>query len=97
MEKIDGAICSPNEIEISYPIVSNKNNFNNYISGINDNDYLKKFNMGKLLHEKNPEIDTFNKENDVYKDICVGAELNGKDLVLEERYNYLYPNNCFPM
>ena len=92
MEKIEG-VCLPNEIEISYPIVSNKNNFNNYESGVNDNDYLKKFNIGKLLHNKDPEIDTFNKENKIYKDICIGVELNGKDLVLEERYNYLYPNN----
>ena len=93
MEKIYGTVCLPNEIEISYPIVSNKNKFNNYESGVNDNDYLKKFNIGKLLHNKDPEIDTFNKENKIYKDICIGVELNGKDLVLEERYNYLYPNN----
>ena len=93
MEKIEGSICSPHEIIISYPIFFNKNKFNNFLEGKNDNEYLKKFLIGKELHEKNPEIDTFNKENKVYKDLCLGIELEGKDLVLEERYNYLYPNN----
>ena len=93
MEKIEGSICSPHEIEISYPITFNKNNFNHFSRGINDNSYLRKFEIGKELHQKNQEIDTFNKENKVYKDICSGVEINGKDLVLEDRYEYLYPNN----
>ena len=92
-QKIEGSICSPYEIEISYPIFYNKNKFNNYISGQNENNYLKQFMIGKDLHSKNSEIDTFNKDNKIYKDICIGVEINGKDLVLEERYNYLYPNN----
>ena len=93
MQKIDGSICDPYEILISYPIAFNKNNFNNFAGGINDNNYLKQFNLGKELHKKNPEIDTFNKDNIVYKDLCLGLEINGKDLVLEDRYKYLYPNN----
>ena len=93
MEKIEGSICNPYEIEISYPIFFNKNRFNNFAGGINANDYQNKFRIGKELHSKDAEIDTFNKDNKVYKDLCVGVELNGKDLVLEERYDYLYPNN----
>ena len=93
MEKLEASICSPYEIEISYPIFFNKNRFNNFAGGINANDYIKKFQIGKELHAKDAEIDTFNKDNKVYKDLCVGIELNGKDLVLEERYDYLYPNN----
>ena len=93
MEKIEGSICAPYEIAISYPIAFNKNRFNKFDGGINDNNYLKKFQIGKELHRKDHEIDTFNKENKVYKDICIGVELNGRDLVLEERYDYLYPNN----
>ena len=93
MEKIEGSICSPYEIVISYPIFFNKNKFNNFEDGINDNTYLKQFKIGKELNEKNPEIDTFNKDNKIYKDICLGLELDGKDLVLEERYANLYPNN----
>ena len=92
-EKIEGSICSPYEIEISYPIFYNKNKYDNYQLGINNNHYLKQFMIGKELHSKNEEIDTFNKNNKVYRDICTGVEINGKDLVYEDRYNYLYPNN----
>ena len=93
MSKIDGSICDPYEILVSYPISFNKNKFNNYETGINNNKYLKQFEIGKKLHQQNPDIDTFNKDNIVYKDICLGIEIDGKDLVLEDRYNYLYPNN----
>ena len=93
MKKIEGSICSPYEILISYPICFNKNKFNNYEDGINNNNYLKQFKIGKILHDKNSEIDTFNKDNKVYKDLCTGVDINGKDLVLEDRYYYLYPNN----
>ena len=93
MEKIEGSICSPYEIEISYPIFFNKNKFNNFETGFNENNYLKLFKIGKVLNDKDPEADTFNKENKVYKDICFGVELEGKDLVLEDRYKILYPNN----
>ena len=92
-EKISGAICSPYEIEISYPIFYNKNKYDNYQMGKNYNNYLKQFLLGKDLHAKNEELDTFNKNNKVYRDLCLGIEINGKDLVLEDRYNYLYPNN----
>ena len=93
MEKIDGSVCSPFEIEISYPIFFNKNQFDNYINGINDNKYSNLFMLGKKLHEKDKEIDTFNKENKIYKELCLGIEIDGKDLVLEDRYKFLYPNN----
>ena len=79
MEKIEGTICSPYEILISYPISFNKNKFNNYENGINDNNYLKQFNIGKELHKKNDEIDTFNKNNKVYKDLCTSVDIDGKD------------------
>ena len=92
-KKIEGTICSPYEIEISYPIFYNKNKYDNYQLGINYNNYLKQFMLGKDLHSKDEEIDTFNKDNKIYKDLCIGVEIDGKDLVLEERYNYLYPNN----
>ena len=93
MEKIKGSICSPYEIVISYPIFFNKNKFNNFQEGFNDNNYLKQFKIGKELNAKDPEIDTFNKDNKIYKDLCLGLELDGKDLVFEDRYTYLYPNN----
>ena len=93
MEKIEGSICSPYEIQISYPIFFSKNKFNNFETGFNENNYLKQFKMGKELYEKDPKADSFNKDNKIYKDQCYGVEINGKDIVFEERYNILYPNN----
>ena len=93
MEKLEGSICSPYEILISYPIFFNKHKYNDYEDGHNKNNYTRLFEIGKKLYEKDPEIDTFNKNNKIYKDFCLGAEIDGKDLVFEERYNYLYPNN----
>ena len=93
MEKIDASICDPYELIISYPIFFNKNNFNNYKEGVNQNNYKEKFDIGKDLYNKNNKIDTFNYNNTIYKDMCIGVEINGKDLILEDRYKYLYPNN----
>ena len=39
------------------------------------------------------EIDTFNYNNTIYKNFCRGLEIDGKDLVFEDRYKYLYPND----
>ena len=94
MERIDATICDPNEIIISYPIVYNKNKFDNYDSGFNNNEYKKKFEIGKKLYQNNPKIDTFNSNDSLYKDLCIGIEIDGKDLVFEDRYEVLYPNGA---
>jgi len=94
MKRIVGTLCDPNEIIISYPIVYNKNNFDNYDSGFNNNEYKKKFEIGKRLYLKNPELDTFNSNDSLYKDLCIGIEIDGKDLVFEDRYEVLYPNGA---
>ena len=92
-EKIDASVCEPNEIIISYPISYTKTKYYEENSGISFNEYDNKFNIGKELHNKNNKIDTFNFNNSVYKDVCINVEINGKDLVLEDRYENLYPNN----
>jgi len=92
-EKIDASVCSPYEIIISYPLVLDR--YDNYINGINKNEYKKLFDIGKELYMKNNKVDIFNYNNTAYKDICTGIEINGKDLVLEDRYKYLYPNDVF--
>ena len=94
MERIDASICEPYEILISYPIAFNKNRYNNYASGFNDNEYKNKFEIGKNLHQINNEFDTFNSNDTLYKDLCTGIEIDGKDLVLEDRFQYLYPNGA---
>ena len=93
MEPIHASVCDPYELIISYPIFFNKNKFDNYEGGINQNDYKIKFDIGKELHYNNNKIDTFNFNNTIYKDLCTGTEINGKDLVFEDRYANLYPNN----
>ena len=51
-----------------------------------------KYNIGKEINSKYPNIDTFNSKNEIYTDICTTIEINGKDLVLEDRINYLFPH-----
>jgi len=94
MKKIDASVCDPYEILISYPLVFNKNKYDNYNTGFNNNEYKKKLEMGKILHQRNNEYDTFNPNNTLYKEFCTGIELDGKDLVYEDRINVLYPNGA---
>ena len=58
-------------------------------------DILNKFNKGKELNIKDKSIDTFNYNSSIYSDICIPIEIDGKDLVLEDRIKYLYPNYSF--
>ena len=94
MERIDASVCDPYELTISYPIIYNKNKFNDYSSGFNNNEYQTKFEMGKILNLRNSDFDTFNFNDSLYKNLCIGIELNGKDVVFEDRYEILYPNGA---
>jgi len=88
--EINESTCDPYELIISYPLTLNR--FNNYIGGLNQNEYRKKFEIGKKLYLRDNNIDTFNFNNTVYKNFCRSLEIDGKDLVFEDRYKYLYPN-----
>ena len=90
-QKLDALVCEPYEMLISYPLLLSK--FDKYIDGINQNEYRKRFEIGKELNKIDNEIDTFNYNNTVYTHFCKELEINGKDLVFEDRYKYLYPNN----
>ena len=87
----NSSTCDPYEIIISYPLALNR--FNNYIGGLNQNPYRKKFEIGKKLFLRDNNIDTFHFNNTVYKDYCRSLEIDGKDLIFEDRYKYLYPND----
>jgi len=89
-EKLDASVCSPYELIISYPLLLNK--FDNYEGDINKNELRKKFEMGKKLYHMDNSIDTFNYNNYIYNTFCKGLEINGKDLLYQDRYKYLYPN-----
>jgi len=92
-EKIDASMCEPNEIIISYPISYTLSKFDDFSEGMNKNDLRKKFEVGKILSHYNINIDVFNNNNSAYKTVCTGVEVNGKDLILEDRFETLYPNN----
>ena len=89
-EKLDALVCEPYEIVISYPLLLSK--FDNSDEDT-QNDIIKKFEMGKELHRLDNITDTFNFNDNIYKNFCRGLEIDGKDLVYEDRYKYLYPNN----
>ena len=89
-EKLDTSVCSPYELIISYPLLLNK--FDKYEGDINKNELRRKFEMGKELYHMDNGIDTFNYNDSIYKTFCRGIEINGKDLLYEDRYKYLYPN-----
>ena len=73
-----------------------------YVSIIRNNkDSLReKFDKGKEIVGDYSDIDIFNINDKIYSDICIAVEVDGKDLVLEDRINYFYPqlslceNNC---
>ena len=98
-------VCGENSIIISYPISSilnklksKKNKLRNLEeeeTNINDLSLREKFDKGKELSAENEEIDSFNINNILYTDMCYPIEMNGKDLILEDRFNYLYPAHSF--
>ena len=92
--------CEDNSIVISYPISSILNNFiaeSKNLRNLEEEENNKNLNLkekflkGKELYLENEEIDSFNFENKLYTDMCYSCEINGKDLILEDRFNYLYP------
>lgn len=90
-EKLDALVCDPYEILVSYPLFLER--FNDMVGTDNNNEYLEKFNIGKALYEQDSTINTFDYNSFIYKNFCRGLEYNGKDLVFEDRYKNLYPNN----
>ena len=112
-QELDASICEHNSIRISYPIHELINKFDKmkknlrYLEYIsidlisNNKDSLReKIDKGKEIVEDYSEIDIFNINDKIYLDFCIAVEVDGKDLVLEDRFNYFYPllslceNNC---
>ena len=105
-ELIKMDVCEDNSILISYPLSSILNNFptrNRKTRKLQESDeadvldlnFREKFLLGKELYLQDNEIDIFNYENKIYNDMCYPLEINGKNLILEDRFNYLYPNFAF--
>ena len=53
-------------------------------------DIQKQYNKGKEIYQKY-KMDAFNINSPLYNDMCFSFEIDGKDLVLEDRVKYLYP------
>ena len=94
---LDASVCGRNEIVISYPltyIFKNKKNLRH----LDDEELIEigeKFERGKLLYQKDKSIDSFNYNSTIYSNICYPIEVDGKDLTLENRISYFYPNYSF--
>ena len=89
-ERLDALVCSPYELIISYPL--NLSKYDYIDEGVVENDIQKKFDYGKELYNQDNNINTFDFNSSIYKNFCRGVEINGKDLVFEDRYSELYPN-----
>ena len=99
-EEIPLSACEDNSIIISYPLMNILNSFiteSNNLRNLEEDENKKNLNLrekffkGKEININNKEIDTFDLSNKLYTDICYPFKMNGKDLILEDRLNYLYP------
>ena len=71
----------------------NGNDENNEIDEETENIILEiqnQYKKGKEIY-LNYNMDTFNINSTIYNDMCYSFEVDGKDLVLEDRVKYLYP------
>lgn len=103
-QEIEASICPQGSIKISYPFFNIINQYNQksrrnletiMINIKNENDLnlvTEKYNIGKEINEKYPNVDSFNSKDGIYTDFCSALEINGKDLALEDRLNVLLPH-----
>ena len=99
-EILDASVCEKNQLVISYPItymLKNKKKARNLEDDeeIDEQEFIEKFSRGKTLNEADNSIDSFNYNSTIYSNICYPIEINGKDLILENRISYFYPNYSF--
>jgi hypothetical protein len=94
---LDASVCERNEVVISYPLTYLFKN-RKKLRLLDDEVMIEigeKFERGKLLYQKDNSIDSFNYNSTIYSDICYPIEVDGKDLTLENRISYFYPNYSF--
>ena len=102
---LDVSVCTKNDIVVSYSLfdilnfskngkrrrLDNNNNNNNdeEIENIILN-IQNQYKKGKEIYNSY-QLDTFDINSTIYTDRCFPFEIDGKDLVLEDRLKYLYP------
>ena len=112
-QELDASVCEHNSIRISYPVHDLINKYDKMFKRVRKLEYMKidltsnnkdslreKLDKGKEIYDEYPSVDIFNINDKIYSDICIAVEVDGKDLVLEDRIDYFYPqlslceNNC---
>ena len=112
-QELDATICEHNSIKISYPVHDLINKYDSLLKNLRKLEYVnidlisnnkeslrEKFDKGKEIVGDYSDIDIFNINDKIYSYICIAVEVDGKDLVLEDRIKYFYPqlslceNNC---
>ena len=94
---LDASVCGRNEVVVSYPLTylfKNKRK----MRLLDDEELIEieeKFERGKMRYEKDKSIDSFNYNSTLYSNICYPIEVDGKDLTLNNRISYFYPNYSF--
>ena len=112
-QELDASICEHNSIRISYPVHDLISKYDRLTKHLRKLEYIKidltsnnkeslreKLDKGKEIIEEYSDIDIFDINDKIYSDVCMAVEVDGKDLVIEDRINYFYPqlslceNNC---
>jgi len=101
-KKLDMSVCKKNDVVISYSLFDILNNFKKVIGRkveeiTDDNEFdailstiQKQYQKAKKIKSEY-DMDSFDINSALYEDICMTFEVQGKDLVLEDRVGYLYP------
>ena len=111
--ELDASVCEHNSIRISYPLHDIISKYDKMTKKLRQLEYIKitltsdnkeslreKLDKGKEIIENYPNTDIFDINDKIYFDICIAVTINGKDLTIQDRINYFYPqlslceNNC---
>ena len=99
-KKLDMSVCTKNDVVISYSLFDILNSYKrrklDEIESDNELENIlykiqKQYEKAKQIKSEY-DMDSFNINSSLYEDICMTFKVEGKDLVLEDRVGYLYPD-----
>ena len=104
-KELDMSACYNKKIKISYPFskilekyeknLKKQRNLETVKLDIKSEDIsslIEKYHIAKKVNEEFPQIDIFNSGDYIYTNYCSSIQINGKDIVIEDRINFLYPH-----
>ena len=104
-KELDMSACYNKKIKISYPFSKILENYANNLKKLRNletfkldiesediNSLIEKYSIAKKIHGEYPEIDIFNSGDYIYTNYCSSIQINGTDIVIEDRINSLYPH-----